>query len=133
MLHLKREKSLRRLLSVCSADQMATHPRAEQGSSSCLSLEPQWCETAPGTTSKAPNKSIKFGVFLNTCLISSVRCLPALALTFSQLCAQQKWLVHLRDLGKRLNLQILSPNLTRRLLGTNLSHFLSINCPVVPS
>lgn len=36
------------------------------------------CETAPGTTSKGPNKSVKFGVFQNTCLISWARCLPAL-------------------------------------------------------
>lgn len=78
--------------------------------------------------------SVKFGVFQSTCLISSARRLPALALTFSQLCAQQKWLFHLRDLGKRLNLQTLSPNLTRRLLGTNLSRFLAASiAPLCPA
>lgn len=137
VLHLKREKkSAATFICVFSRSDGKLTPRAKQGSSSCLSLEPWvvWSSTKYDIKRSKYASSVKFGVFQNTCLISSAWCLPALALAFSLLCAQQKWLFHLRDSCKRLNLQTLSPNLTRRLLGTNLSRFLAASiAPLCPA
>lgn len=133
-LHLKREKSLRRLLSVNPADQMAKAPPEPSRGAAPASL----CSPSAGRQHQVRHQKVqtwlcvKFGLFQNTCLISWAWCLPALALTFSQLCAQQKWLFHLRDLGKRLKLQTVSPNLTQAPRYKPIPFPCCINHPIVP-